>query len=69
MSEYTDMMGSDRTAATDWMIARALEIGADSNNQCSLYELVLWGVRKNCWFTLRPLSSATGQKLNVIDCC
>ena len=30
LTEYTDMMGSARTAATDRMIARALEVGADA---------------------------------------
>ena len=30
LTEYTDMMGSARTAATDRMIARALEVEADA---------------------------------------
>ena len=30
LTEYTDIMGSARTAATDRMIARALEVGADA---------------------------------------
>jgi len=30
LTEYTEMMGSARTAATDRMIARALEVGVDA---------------------------------------
>ena len=30
LTEYTEMMGSTRTAETDRMIARALEVGADA---------------------------------------
>ena len=30
LTEYTEMMGSARTVATDRMIARALEVGADA---------------------------------------
>jgi len=30
LTEYTEMVGSARTAETDRMIARALEVGADA---------------------------------------